>query len=180
MSAVDSVPTNRNFLSPLNFRMVLKRAPTVNFFLQEMSLPGLSFEGNIQMPSPFVKIPLPGDHLDYDPLKVSFMVDEDLVNYLEIFNWMLDIAGPNNLSPGDTSRLYGQPPQMSTDPMQSVRSDVKLIILSSAKNPNMEITFMDAFPVQLGDLNFNTTEGTVKYLESSVTFNYTKYTINRL
>lgn len=181
MSAVNNTPTNRNPLSPLNFRLVIQRAPTVNFFLQGAAIPGLSFEGStMYYNNPFEKVPLPGDHLNYAPLTVNFQVDEDLKNYLEIFNWIVSIAGPLDIDPGDTSRLSYTNNSIATDPTKAVRSDIKLLILSSSKNPNMEITFIDAFPSSLGSLSFNTTQNTVNYLESSVTFDYVKYFIKKV
>lgn len=180
MSAVDNTPTNRNFLSPLNFKMVLQRAPMISFFLQSFSLPGLTFEGPMTMPTPFVKIPLPGDHLNFAPLTVSFAVDEDMKNYLEIFNWIASIAGPTSLTPGEPNSLYGIDNSIGTDPLDTIRSDIKILILSSSKNPNIEITFKDAFPSALGEMSFATTASSVNYLESTVTFEYIKYEIVKL
>lgn len=181
MSAVTNTPTNRNTLSPINFRMVLQKAPGVTFFLQGFSLPGLTFEGDINMPTPFVKIPLPGDHLNYSPLTISYMVDEDLNNYFEILNWMIDIGGPREtITPPNPNTIYGLNNSINTDPLATTRSDIKIIVLSSSKNPNIEITFFDAFPVALGELAFNTTATSVNYLETSVTFEYIKYSIVKL
>lgn len=180
MSAVNNTPTNRNFLSPNNFRLVLQRAPLLNFFLQTASIPGLSFVGSVDFQTPFVKIPIPGDHLNFSPFSVSFMVDEDLTNYMEIWNWMFNIAGPQELTPGEYGRIYPQDNSIGTDPMKTTRSDVKLMVMTSSKNPNIEVTFIDAFPVSLGELNFVTTSSDVTYLESSVTFEYVKYTIVKI
>lgn len=181
MSAVTNTPTNRNPLSPLNFKMVLQKAPGITFFLQSFSLPGLTFEGDMNMPTPFVKIPLPGDHLNYSPLTVSYMVDEDLKNYFEVLNWMIDISGPRNtLTPPELNTSYSFDNSINTDPLATVRSDIKVFVLSSSKNPNIEITFYDAFPVALGELAFNTTASSVNYLETSVTFEYIKYKIVKL
>jgi hypothetical protein len=177
MSAITNTPTNRNYLASSNFRMVLQKAPSLNFFLQGMSIPGLSFEGNIDMPTPFVKIPIPGDHLNYAPLTVEFLVDEDLVNYLELWNWMLSIAGPSSVDPSRSSLVDNS---ISTDYNTRARSDIKLMVLSSAKNPNLEINFYDAFPSSLGQLNFSTVTTDVNYIQCSVTFEYIKYDIKKL
>ena len=174
MSALTNTPTNRNFLSPLNFRLVLQKAPLLNFFLQSASIPGLTFAGNIIMPTPLVDIPIPGERLVYSPLTVSFMVDEDMTNYLEIFNWMVSLAA-KDLQP---FARYQAQTSIEPDVNSRDRSDIKLMILTSSKNPNIEVNFLDAFPSQLGELNFNTTSAGVNYLESSVTFEYVKYTIN--
>ena len=173
MSAVTNAPTNRNFLSPLNFRMVLQKAPLLNFFLQSASIPGLSFAGNISMPTPLLDIPIPGERLVYSPLTVSFMVDEDLTNYLEIFNWMVSLSA----KPLEPFASYQAEKAIEPDVNKRARSDIKLLILTSSKNPNIEITFEDAFPYQLGELNFNSTSSGVNYLETAVTFEYVKYSI---
>ena len=180
MSAITNTPTNRNFLSPNNFRVVLQRAPLLNFFLQSASIPGLTFVGSIDMLNPFEKIPLPGDHLNYSPLSFSFMVDEDLTNYMEIWNWMYSIGGPTTLTPGTYGTNYRLDNSIKTDPNSTTRSDIKLMVMTSAKNPNIEVTFRDAFPISLGELSFNSTSGDVAYLESSVTFEYVNYTISRI
>lgn len=178
MSAVNNI--NRNYLSPINFKLVLQRAPSLKYFLQSASIPGLSFEGSINFTNPFPKIPIPGDHLNYSPLSISFMVDEDLSNYLEIWNWMFNIAGPTTLEPASSVNRFGFNNSVATDPMTAIRSDIKLMIMTSSKNPNIEVTFKDAMPVTLGELNFSTTATDVTYLESSVTFEYTTYEIVKL
>lgn len=176
MSALTNTPTNRNFLSPLNFRLVLQKAPLLNFFLQSASIPGLTFAGNVTMPTPLIDIPIPGEKLVYSPLTVSFMVDEDMANYLEIFNWMVSLSA-KDLQP---FARYQPQTAIESDATKRDRSDIKLMILTSSKNPNIEVNFTDAFPSQLGELNFNTTSNGVNYLESSVTFEYVKYTISMI
>lgn len=172
-----TTPLNRNFLSPLNFKMVLQRTPTVNFFLQGFALPGLSFVGNLYTPTPFVDMPIPGDHLFYSPLTVTFMVDEDLTNYLEIFNWIKDIGGPASLTPPSLSTNYNVSQSLNSDTTKNQRSDIKMFVLSSAKRSNIEVTFYNAFPVSLGELQFNNTSQDVNYLQAAVTFNYITYQI---
>jgi len=128
------------------------------------------------MPTPLLDIPIPGERLVYSPLTVSFMVDEDMTNYLEIYNWMVSLAA-KDLQP---FAKYQAQTSIEPDVNSRDRSDIKLMILTSSKNPNIEVNFIDAFPSQLGELNFNTTSSGVNYLESSVTFEYIKYTINMI
>jgi len=128
------------------------------------------------MPTPLLDIPIPGERLVYSPLTVSFMVDEDMANYLEIFNWMVSLS-VQDLQP---FAKYQAQTAIESDSSKRDRSDIKLMILTSSKNPNIEVNFQDAFPSQLGELNFNTTSSGVNYLESSITFEYVKYTINMI
>ena len=82
MTAIDSNPANKNFLSPISFKFMIKKAPHVNFFIQQVTVPRISLP-SVETPNPFVSLPKPGDHIDFDTLSIKFKVDEDLQNYLK-------------------------------------------------------------------------------------------------
>ncbi len=174
MSAIDNTPSNRNFLSPLNFRFTLRRAPHINFFLQKVNIPPITINPTPIYSNPLIDIPLAGEFVTFSPLSISFKVDEDLQNYLEIFNWIKalgdygrdgDYAKLQNAAPGSDKGLY---------------SDISLMVLSSTKMPNYEITFMDAFPVSLTALPFNTIDSDVNYVEAQAEFRYTIFEFNNI
>ena len=173
MSAIDNTPTNKNFLSPLNFRFQIKKAPHVNFFIQRVNIPSIALRSP-DTPNPFVKIPYPGEHLDFGELRISFKVDEDFQNYLEIHNWLKALGKPEEFE------QYKTISEIPSYTGEGIYSDISLIALSSAKMPNFDITFTDAFPTSLSDLNFNTTDSDVNYIEASATFKYTYYSIVKL
>ena len=174
MSALDNTPTNRNFLSPLNFKFTLRRAPHVNFFLQKVNLPQVSINPTPTYSNPLIDIPLAGEFVTFSPLSINFRVDEDLQNYLEIFNWIKalgdygrdgDYAKLQNAAPGSDYGLY---------------SDISLMVLSSTKMPNYEIVFMDAFPTTISAMTFNTTDNDVSYMEAQAEFRYTIFEIKNI
>lgn len=172
MSAIDNTPTNKNFLSPLNFKFIMKRAPHVNFFIQKVTVPGITLPATYS-PNPIVRVPEPGDQLEYDELMITFRVDEDLQNYLEIQNWMR----------GSGKQTFEQYTTLASAPIVSgegLKSVVSLTILSSAKRPNYEITFEGAFPTRISSITFDTSVEDVAYLEAEATFRYTKYEINKI
>lgn len=173
MSAIDNTPENRNFLSPLNFKFQIKKAPHVNFFIQKVNIPSIAITSP-QPNNPFVKTPIPGEHLDFGNLSITFKVDEDLQNYLEIYNWLIALGKPEN---------FDQFKNIQNKPVSSgegIYSDISLMILSSTKMPNYEITFIDAFPIDLSQIVFNTTDSDVNYVEASSTFKYTNYIITNI
>jgi hypothetical protein len=63
---------------------------------------------------------------------------------------------------------------------ETLRSDLNITIMNSGMNANISIDFYDAFPVSIGDLDFNTTDTSVNYIECSVEFRYLRYDINTL
>jgi hypothetical protein len=166
-------PINRNFLSQLNFKFLLLRAPNVEFFLQRVNVPGINIP-SIDIGNPFVQIPHSGEQVDFGPLGIDFKVDEDFANYLEIHEWLYGLGFPENFNQYKELVEAGETLQGS-----GVRSDISLMILNSVKKPNLEFTFHDAFPTSLSDLVFTTTDPDVDYLEATTTFDYTYVTVKQ-
>lgn len=173
MSAVDNTPANKNFLSPLNFKFQIKKAPHVNFFIQQVNIPSILLQSP-EKGNPFVNIPFPGEHLKFGELKIVFKVDEDLKNYLEIHNWIRALGKPENFEQYKT--IQDQPIASG----EGIRSDISLMVLSSSKMANYEVVFVDAFPVTLSDLNFTTVDSDVNYITATASFRYVYYTITNI
>lgn len=161
--------TNKNFLSPLNFKFMLKRAPYVNFFIQKINIPGISLP-QVETTNPFINIAYAGDHLQYDTLEMTFKVDEDLQNYLEMHGW-LRAQGKQSFS--EYKALSAIPSYTG----EGLKSDIALTVLTSNKRANYEIVFKDAFPLSLSNIDFNTTDEDVQYVLASVSFRYLYYDI---
>lgn len=166
-------PENLNFLSPLGFRFTLKRSPGVNFFATDANIP--SFElGAINMPTPFIDYPIPGDKPRYGSFSLTFKVDEDLRNYLEIYNWLVRLGFPKS---------FDQYLDISTRAPGSgdgIVSDGTLSVLNSSQSPNIEIQFEDMFPLSISDVNFTTADTTINYVTATVEFKFTLLKIVKL
>jgi len=160
-----NVTSNVNFLSPLGFRFLLNRVPNVEYFCQAASLPSISMNEVVQQ-NPFVSIPRPGDKITYEPLSLRFRIDEDMTNYLEIYNWIVGLGYP------DSFNQYKN--------LSSIVSDGSIIILTSNNNPSIRIAFNDLFPLSLSPLAFDVSGSDVEYLEAEVSFRYTKFSIEKL
>ena len=88
---------NRNFLSPTGFKFGLKRSPGVAFFCNQANIPSLDL-GVAEQPSYLKDIPIPGDKMQFGDLNLRFLVDEDLVNFMEIQNWIRGLGFPESLA----------------------------------------------------------------------------------
>lgn len=173
MSALDNQPTNINFLSPLGFKFQIKKTPNMNYFVQSVNLPSVSI-GTIDVATPFSRIPLPGDKVTFSPLEVTFKVDENMENYLEIYNWIIAIGRPDNFTDG--AYIYSAP-EMSGE---GVKSDLSLVILTNGMRGNKIVNFLDAHPTNLSDITFDSTLTDVEYVTATVTFDYRRFTIASL
>jgi hypothetical protein len=173
MTAIDNTPYNKNFLSPLNFVFQIKRSPHLNFFVQEVNLPGVSVNFPNQQ-NPFVHIPISGEHIDFSPLKVSFKVDEDLQNWFEVHNWIRALGFPFEFE--EYKNIADAPAATGG----GVVSDISLVLLNQIKTPIFEINFRDAFPVSLSDLDFKVDENSVNYISATVEFRYILYDVKKI
>ena len=88
--------TTNNFLSPTGFKFALKRSPGVAFFCNQANIPSLDL-GIAEQPSYLKNIDVPGDKIQFGDLNLRFLVDEDLVNYMEIQNWIRGLGYPENI-----------------------------------------------------------------------------------
>jgi hypothetical protein len=156
----------------------MKRLPGVNYFAKSATIPDITL-GEPQHENMFVRIPLQGDKLTFAPFNLRFMVDEDLTNYLEIYNWMIGLGFPDDFlqsihkAPGEKineANLRGE----------GTASDATLTLMTSHRNPNVEVTFVDMFPISLSSLEFNVEETDIQYLQADVTFAYRKFSLNVL
>jgi hypothetical protein len=173
MVADTTTPLNKNFLSPLNFDFSLQRAPHLNFFIQSINLPGVSFMNPLQ-PTPFSNIPMTGDRLYYDDLNIVFKVDEDLQNYLEIYTWLSELGFPAD---------FNQYQQISSKPITAgngLRSDITLLISNGIKVANFQVNFRECIPVAIGPLQFATTDDSINYMTCSATFRYIFFEIEKI
>ncbi len=168
MSAIN-VPANKNFLSPLGFKLTLGRAPNLSFNVQEARIPGLQLN-EVSTPTPFLRIPN-SDGLTYNPLSISFRVGEDMDDYLEIHDWMVGLGAPESFE------QYKALKDAEPGNPRTVYSDITLLIMNSSMRPNIKVTFEDAFPISLGDLQFNTTDTDVNYIQCTADFRFLKYNI---
>lgn len=173
MTVLTRTPENVNFLSPQSgFKFIIKRLPKVVFFTQRINLPGIMTSAPTTS-NPFTQIPYAGDHLQWEPLEVTFKVDEDMANYKELHNWLVGTTSPLNFNQYKT--LSDKAPSSG----EAVYSDISLIIMSNAKgNALNTITFADCIPTSLSGLQLSTDESDIQYLEAMASFAYTYYTFD--
>lgn len=137
------------------FKLTFHRAPNVEFFLQTFTIPNITVNETVAA-RPQRDAYFPGDKLVYAPLSVTMLVSEDMDNFKEIYDWLYKSVTANN-----ASDMY---------------DDITAHILTSKNNPNKKIIFRNAFPVELGNVNFNVAEAEVVYGTIDVTFRYDYFT----
>ena len=110
---------NRNFLAPTGFKFQLNRTPKVTYFGNAVNIPSIDL-GVAQYTNYLRDIPLPGDKIEFADLRLRFLVDENLENYMEIQNWMRGLGFPESLK-----EIYGFQ-QEKSDLSQPIKSQLNL------------------------------------------------------
>jgi hypothetical protein len=146
-----------NFLNPSSFVLTLdsQTYSGAEFTIQTMVLPDVTVEG-APLQYKQINVGRVGDKINFGAFEVSYLIDEDLLNYKEIFDWL-----KSNVETNHTATNH-------------VR-DLTLTIMNSANNVTKEIKFVDAYPISISSLPFDITTTDVEYLTAVVTFEYSYY-----
>lgn len=129
-----------------NFKLYFPRLPKVIFAMQSFELPSMSIN-NVNQPTRFVDANEIGEKVNFEPYRISFVVDKYLRNYIEAFHWMkrMTVAGTNV---GEVD-------------------DAVLFI-----NDQATFKFVGSWITELGGIDFDTTESEGLLVTSSLTINY--------
>jgi hypothetical protein len=146
-----------NFLNPSSFVLTLdsQTYSGAEFTIQTMILPDVSADG-APLAWKQVDVAMASDKLTFGQFEISYLIDEDLLNYKEIFDWL-----KSNVETVHTATNH-------------VR-DLTLTIMNSANNVTKQIKFVDAYPTMLSSLPFDITTTDVEYLTAVASFRYSYY-----
>ena len=149
-----------NFLNPSSFVLTLdsQAYSGAEFTIQTMVLPDVTTEGAI-LNYKSIDVGRAGDKLAFGSFEISYLIDEDLLNYKEIFDWMKAYVEANH----------------STTTSSDHYRDMTLTVMNSANNVTKQIKFVDAYPTSISSLPFDITTTDVEYLTAVVTFDYSYY-----
>lgn len=158
-----------NYLSPVGFKINVKRLPNVEFFTQRVLTPGVS-TSSPETGTPLSNIYSVGDRLLYQELDLSFIVDESMENYSECLKWLESTTSPETLNQYKSLAASEE----------GISSDVSITILNSHKNPNVIFTFLNCIPTALTGVSLDATAEDVVYPEVSLTLRYDRFTFTSL
>lgn len=150
-----------NSLNNNAFTFTLNRLPNVVFRAVAVNLPSISIpapEGpNMQGMQYF-----PGSATEFDAFRMTFIVDENLSNYEELYRWI-------------NQQVIGRKYVAKTSEERFLVSDGTLVTMTNASNPNRIITFKDMFPIELGAIDFDTRDTNVEPAICTVDFKFSYF-----
>ena len=188
-SPLNRQPSKLDYTSPTQFRFLINQLPKVEYFTTEANIPGITLS-EIEYGTPLKNIPLLGDKLTYENLDITFIVDENLENYIEMHTWLTAIGFPkdgkqfsefrsatSNVATNTRGESKDIGDVKASTPERAMYSDAMLTILTNKNNPVVECRFRDVFPTSLSGLTYSQNQTDVEYLTATVSFKYEIYEI---
>jgi hypothetical protein len=176
MASIKGRPENISYLSPVGFKFLLNKLPNVEYFCQGITLPGVSLM-SVPLETPFTRIPFPGDRVEFQDFIVRFIIDEDMLNFREIFKWMQGLGFPDDF---DQFKALKTTDPANQGPDSGIKSDATLIVLTGSYTPKIKVSFKDCFPMMLSAVNFDTANEDIMYIQADATFSYRSFDIENI
>jgi len=180
-----SIPSDTFNLFPadgVSHAMQFARLPLTTFTIQEVTLPTVTARAAV-LNTPGINTKHLPDRLTYDPITVSFLVDEEFRAYRELYSWMYGMVGGPDRSAvtaefveSQINFVYPAKPAERLD--VAARTTAGLTIVSAMKIPLLRIMFHNVYITSLGQIQFTTTStDTITPLTCQATFEYDYYSI---
>lgn len=163
----------QSLLNPVGFRFEIKDLPNFNPNVQEVNLPDMEII-NITSPTPFSNIQVPGDKINFSPLSVRFLIDENMQSWQDIYNWIYGLGFPDEF--GQYQNLIDS--SDNPGPHKGIVSEGNLYILTNSYNPNLRIIFKEIFPTALTQVQFSLI-GDIQTVSATATFIFRSFELLR-
>lgn len=163
MSGLITKPSNTALLQPTKYILTFPEVSDAIYFCQKANLPGVQL-GMAEQQTPNLDLYHSGTKLTYNTFDISFLVNEDVSAWTQIYKWMIDLSSVENTY---TKRKEN-------------KKQAILTIMSNLNNPKMRIKFANPFPISLTDLEFDTTLSAEEHMVASASFRYDWFDIEML
>ena len=167
---------NLDFANNSQFRFQLLKIPTVEYFVTEVNIPGITFGSGVPISTPFSAINMMGDTLEFESLEITFLVMKICLTIEKsMIGWLVLVSQRTENSLKTLCLVRTQNfVQFQTDP-QNLMSDATMHILTNKNNPVLKANFKNCFPTSLSGLTFTTQNTDTEQLTATVTFVYDIY-----
>lgn len=170
-SLVSRVPENANLLQKTKFHFIMPNLPFAKYFCQSAIIPGVS-TSPVKVENPFSATWRHGDKMVFEPITITFLVDEDLRVWEETYNWFVGLTFPENF---DQYKRFGKP-----NPSQDIYYDGILTVNTNANLPNLRINFLNCHPISLSGLEFSSSGSAEETITATLSLRYDYYKITRI
>lgn len=125
----------------------------IKYYLKGCNIPGVTLEP-VEIGNKVHAFNIGGDKIEFNPLVLDILIDEDFDTYLDMINEIFSLKNPNT---GEINRT---------------QFNLNLFITSNKGNPILNITYQDCFITSIGDIEMNDGDADVSTLHYNVTIKY--------
>jgi hypothetical protein len=118
-----------------------------------------------------------GDKAKFEPLVISFIIDENYLTWLSVYDWIVGLTFPEDFA------QYRNLPYLNKSSLPTSAgktfpqySDATLTINTNKNNPNIKFKFVNAFPYSLSSVDLTYTQGPEEVLVAHAAFAYNYFT----
>lgn len=162
-----NIPENTNFLQTTKFVFQIPNLKFGNFFCQTVLLPSVA-TNEVLIPTPFSETYRHGDKLIYEPLVITFLVDEDMRTWEETYNWLRKLTFPTEFY--EYGKNHNHP----------LYYDAVLNVFTNSNIPNIRFKFYNCHPTVLGSVQFATTDDANLTPVADLTIRYDYFDMERI
>ncbi len=150
---------NRNPALGTSFKLEIPGFEEVNYFVQTTELPSVTMSG-VDAPYQNYATNVPSNRIEFDPMNLTFLVDEDFANYEKLYHWMVETT-------------------MTEPVVPEMMKNITLHLTNSSKNHKLSFRYHKAYPTMLSALPFDSTVTDAIPLTCSASFRYQYFEIIR-
>lgn len=169
-SFTSNIPQNTSLLQVNKFTFLIPDKPYLKYFCQTVSIPSVSTD-EIAVPTPFSNTYRHGEKLNYEPLTITTLIDEDMRVWQETYNWLKALTRPHS---------FEEYPRKSLRDPTPLYFDGYLTINTNANKPNIRIKFLDCHPTAMSMINFDTKLNAETIPTCDITFRYDSFLVENL
>jgi hypothetical protein len=142
-----------------NFRIQLKDQTNLEFFVQETTVPGVTV-GTIDIGYGSMKDVRPGDSLEFNPLTLTVICDEDLQAYKDVYTYIL------KMTHNPVTNVIQVDPEVF---------DAYLLLTTNKNNITHRLHFHDMWIESISDLQLQTVSPDENNISFTVGLKYVYY-----
>jgi len=177
------VNVNLNLQKSNNYMVIVKsdkqlKAPDLTFYIKNFKIPDLSINSaDVDVNQNIIKYPSQG-RMEYEPLNLDILVDDNLNSYLQLVRWLHRIKNPEKLLRSHLSgyeagvssnRNIKQIVEMSNQFPIDYR-DIDVIVTDRNHKQILKFNFVESWVSSVGGLTLDAQNS--DYLTANTSFNY--------
>ena len=165
---------SQSYQQPTKWQISFPRISNTVFYCTSVSVPGFTITETKQ-PTPVQDLWIPGNKVNYEPLMLTFLVDDKFASWFDVYQWMTGLGAPQNdqqyADLASNSIKNGVP----TFGVRPPYAEGILNLYTAKNNVGLQFYFADCYPFTLSSVKMSYEQSADYVLTAEVGFRYSYY-----